>query len=158
MTVESPTIIFALYYSGCIIISGVHQGVIQQYKGRFRCTGPPRYTVCVSPDGSLCASGGKDATAMLWDVTDGKHLYSLDAGATINMMSFSPKNYWLVAVTDQAIKVWDLENKAVLEEITPVEKVKGGLPWCVSLCWSAYGNTLFCGSTDGQIFVYEVVA
>merc|ERR1712050_828380 len=51
------------------------------------------YNVCVSPDGSLCASGGKDSTAMLWDVNDGKHLYSLDAGNTINALTFSPKNY-----------------------------------------------------------------
>ncbi len=29
-------------------------------------------TVTVSPDGSLCASGGKDGTAMLWDLTEGK--------------------------------------------------------------------------------------
>ena len=32
----------------------------------------------MSPDGSLCASGGKDAKAMLWDLNDGKHLYTLD--------------------------------------------------------------------------------
>jgi WD40 repeat protein len=29
-------------------------------------------TVTVSPDGSLCASGGKDGTAMLWDLTEGR--------------------------------------------------------------------------------------
>ena len=57
-------------------------------------------------DGSLCASGGKDGTAMLWDVNDGKHLYSLDAGGTINALTFSPKNYWLVAATDTSIKVF----------------------------------------------------
>ena len=28
-------------------------------------------TVTVSPDGSLCASGGKDGTAMLWDLNEG---------------------------------------------------------------------------------------
>merc|ERR1712203_1148207 len=28
-------------------------------------------TVTMSPDGSLCASGGKDAKAMLWDLNDG---------------------------------------------------------------------------------------
>merc|ERR1711890_217754 len=32
--------------------------------------------VTMSPDGSLCASGGKDAKALLWDLNDGKHLYT----------------------------------------------------------------------------------
>ncbi len=27
-------------------------------------------TVTISPDGSLCASGGRDGTAMLWDLTE----------------------------------------------------------------------------------------
>merc|ERR1712100_1001123 len=114
------------------------------------------YTTTVSPDGSLCASGGKDGTAMLWDVTDGKHLYSLDAGSTINCLSFSPKNYWLVAATDTSIKVWDLENKNVLDELTSTAPPKNGIPWCVSLTWSSDGNTLFAGSTDGNIYVYEI--
>jgi len=114
------------------------------------------YTCTVSPDGSLCASGGKDGTAMLWDVNDGKHLYSLDAGGTINALTFSPKNYWLVAATDTSIKVWDLENKNVLDELSSTSPPKNGIPWCVSLTWSADGNTLFAGSTDGSIYVYEI--
>ena len=40
-------------------------------------------TVTVSPDGSLCASGGKDGVAMLWDLAEGKRLYSLDAGRAV---------------------------------------------------------------------------
>jgi len=114
------------------------------------------YSVTISPDGSLCASGGKDGTAMLWDVNEGKHLYSLDANSTINALTFSPKNYWLCAATDTCIKIWDLENKNVLEEIAPKELPKSGIPWCVSLSWSADGNTLFAGSTDGKIYVYDV--
>merc|ERR1712006_68875 len=97
------------------------------------------YSTSISPDGSLCASGGKDGTAMLWDVNDGKHLYSLDAGGTINALTFSPKNYWLVAATDTSIKVWDLENKNVLDELQAKEQPKSGIPWCVSLQWSADG-------------------
>ena len=114
------------------------------------------YTCSVSPDGSLCPSGGKDSTAMLWDVNDGKHLYSLDAGGTINALTFSPKNYWLAAATDTSIKVWDLENMNVLDELISTNPPKSGIPWCVSLTWSADGNTLFAGSTDGNIYVYEV--
>jgi len=114
------------------------------------------YTCAVSPDGSLCASGGKDGVAMLWDVTDGKHLYSLDASGTINALTFSPKNYWLCAATDTSIKVWDLENKNVLDELSSTSPPKSMIPWCVSLTWSADGNTLFAGSTDGNVYVYEV--
>jgi guanine nucleotide-binding protein subunit beta-2-like 1 protein len=47
------------------------------------------YSTSISPDGSLCSSGGKDGCVMLWDVNDGKHLYSLDAGGTINALTFS---------------------------------------------------------------------
>lgn len=114
------------------------------------------YTVAVSPDGSLCASGGKDGSAMLWDVNDGKHLYTLDAGGTINALTFSPKNYWLVAATDTSIKIWDLENKNILDELSAISPPKNGLPWCVSITWSADGNILFAGATDGNIYVYEI--
>jgi len=68
-------------------------------------------TVTVSPDGSLCASGGKDGITMLWDLNEGKHLYSLEAGDTINALVFSPNRYWLCAATDSAVKIFDLESK-----------------------------------------------
>merc|ERR1711935_141191 len=76
-------------------------------------------TVCVSPDGSLCASGGKDGTAMLWDLNEGKHLYSLEANDVIHSMVFSPNRYWLCAATDTCIKIWDLESKVCVDELKP---------------------------------------
>merc|ERR1712014_290993 len=76
-------------------------------------------TVTMSPDGSLCASGGKDAKAMLWDLNDGKHLYTLDHADTINALCFSPNRYWLCAATGPSIKIWDLESKNMVEELKP---------------------------------------
>jgi len=48
---------------------------------------------------------------MLWDLNDGKHLYSLEAGDVVNSLVFSPNRYWLCAATSSSIKIFDLESK-----------------------------------------------
>merc|ERR1711996_233361 len=116
-------------------------------------------TVTMSPDGSLCASGGKDAKAMLWDLNDGKHLYTLDHADTINALCFSPNRYWLCAATGPSIKIWDLESKNMVEELKPEvpgNSSKAGPPQCLSMAWSADGQTLFAGYSDNQIRVWQV--
>ena len=47
----------------------------------------------------------QDGTAMLWDLAEGKKLYSLEANETIHALCFSPNRYWLCAATESAIKV-----------------------------------------------------
>lgn len=42
---------------------------------------------------------------MLWDVSEGKKLYNLEANETIHALCFSPNRYWLCAATDSNIKV-----------------------------------------------------
>ncbi|XP_071105836.1 small ribosomal subunit protein RACK1-like [Haliotis cracherodii] len=116
-------------------------------------------TVTVSPDGSLCASGGKDGQAMLWDLNEGKHLYTLDGGDVINAMCFSPNRYWLCAATGPSIKIWDLEGKVIVDELKPevlAQKAGREPPNCLSLAWSADGQTLFAGYSDNVIRVWQV--
>lgn len=43
---------------------------------------------------------------MLWDLNEGKHLYTLGGGEVINALVFSPNRYWLCAATGQAVKIW----------------------------------------------------
>jgi guanine nucleotide-binding protein subunit beta-2-like 1 protein len=133
---------------------------LNQCKLRTNLIGHTGYvnTVTVSPDGSLCASGGKDGTAMLWDLNEGRHLSSLDAGDIIHALVFSPIRYWLCAATASSIKIWDLESKVVVDELKPdITQSKKAVPiQCISLAWSHDGSTLFAGYTDNTVRVWAV--
>lgn len=118
-------------------------------------------TVTISPDGSLCASGGKDGTTMLWDLNESKHLYSLNAGDEIHALTFSPNRYWLCAATASSIIIFDLEKKSKVDELKPEFTAVGKKsrePECVSLAWSADGQTLFAGYTDNIIRAWGVMS
>jgi len=125
-------------------------------------------TVTVSPDGSLCASGGKDGTAMLWDLNEGRHLSSLEAHGVINALVFSPIRYWLCAATGNGVKIFDLETKHIVhtlkhDEPPPPFKKYGRINkfvpiQCISLAWSADGTTLFAGYTDNIVRVWQVIS
>ncbi|XP_041982182.1 guanine nucleotide-binding protein subunit beta-like protein [Aricia agestis] len=119
-------------------------------------------TVTVSPDGSLCASGGKDMKAMLWDLNDGKHLHTLDHNDIITALCFSPNRYWLCAAFGPNIRIWDLESKEMVEELKAevIDKHSANAnpepPNCLSLAWSTDGQTLFAGYSDNIIRVWQV--
>mmetsp|Transcript_12648 Transcript_12648/g.14242 ORF Transcript_12648/g.14242 Transcript_12648/m.14242 type:complete len:328 (+) Transcript_12648:27-1010(+) len=142
---------------------------LNQCKLRTNLIGHTGYvnTVTVSPDGSLCASGGKEGTAMLWDLNEGRHLSSLEAGDIIHALVFSPIRYWLCAATASTIKIWDLESKVCVDELRPDfrdellrendKPSRRAVPiQCISLAWSADGSTLFAGYTDNIIRVWAV--
>jgi guanine nucleotide-binding protein subunit beta-2-like 1 protein len=117
--------------------------------------------VSVSPDGSLAASGGKDGITMLWDLNEGKHLYSLEAGDIVNALVFSPNRYWLCAATASCVKIFDLESKSIVDELKPAYtevREDARQPECVSIAWSADGQTLFAGFTDNVIRVWTVTS
>ena len=96
---------------------------------------------------------------MLWDLSEGKRLYTLEAGDIIHALCFSPNRYWLVAATSTSIKIWDLESKNMVDEIRlPSDSVgkHSQIPHAISLAWSADGSDLYAGYTDNVLRVYTV--
>jgi guanine nucleotide-binding protein subunit beta-2-like 1 protein len=112
-------------------------------------------TVTVSPDGSLCASGGRDGMGMLWDLNECRHLFTFSNNQPINALVFSPNRYWLCAACGPSIKIWDLESKSQMEDLKQ-ESTTGKAPDVTALAWSADGQTLFAGYTDNSIKVYQI--
>ncbi|NXW39488.1 RACK1 kinase, partial [Phaetusa simplex] len=137
-----------------------------QLAGGWGGRGPP-------PGGTRASAGGdergvlrrlrspapQDGQAMLWDLNEGKHLYTLDGGDIINALCFSPNRYWLCAATGPSIKIWDLEGKIIVDELKQEvisTSSKAEPPQCTSLAWSADGQTLFAGYTDNLVRVWQV--
>jgi guanine nucleotide-binding protein subunit beta-2-like 1 protein len=131
-------------------------------KLKFNLSGHSGYlnTVVISPDASLCASGGKDGFLMLWDLREGKKLYQLNAGDIINSLCFSPNRYWLCAGTHTSILIWDLESKNIINDIRITDydncSRKAIRHFCTCLHWSSDGSVLYAGFTDGKIRVYSL--
>lgn len=164
-TEQVPCVRFSPNIQNPVIVSAGQDKIVKVWnltncKLRMNLVGHTGYinTATVSPDGSLCASGGKDGIAMLWDLNEGRHLSSLQAGDIIHALCFSPNRYWLCAATASQIKIWDLESKAIVSQLEPEEfKEEHGKKFqpiqCISLAWSPDGNTLFAGYTDSVIRV-----
>ncbi|GAU21645.1 hypothetical protein TSUD_251280 [Trifolium subterraneum] len=129
-------------------------------------------TIAISPDGTLCVSGGKDGVILLWNSEEGNKLsHSYDVGCIIHALCFRPNRYWLCAATEHNIKIWDLEDKGIVQVLKVDLKtedesatISGGATTttkkkaihCTSLNWSADGTTLFGGYTDGVVRVWSI--
>ncbi|XP_061365018.1 small ribosomal subunit protein RACK1-like [Gastrolobium bilobum] len=117
--------------------------------------------IAVSPDGSVCASGGDDGVIPIWDLAKGKRLFSFYVESNVHALCFCPSRYWLCAATDHSIRIWDLKNKDVRQDLkVPIdineEENDDESIHCTSLSWSADGNTLFGGYSDGVVRVWAI--
>ena len=115
--------------------------------------------VVVSPDGSLCASAGKDGFVMIWDLATGMEQFRENFEEEVTDVAFSPANYWIAVATTKEIVIYDLEKKEKVASVAPeFPKMgkKGTMPSCTCLCWSMDGASLFTGYTDNVIRVWEV--
>ena len=114
-------------------------------------------TVAICPDGTICATAGKDGLIHIWDLAEDKHITTFETGASVNALAFSPAKIWLAAAVGDSVKIYDLSEKKLIAEfnkdqiVTPLKELSA-----LSLAFSQDGNTLFVGYNDKVIRVLEI--
>jgi serine/threonine protein kinase len=122
-----------------------------------RLTGPlssQARAVLFSPDGGTLASGWKDGTIQLWDITPEMATPQItynQAKSEILSLAFSPDGKWLAAgAKNGSVFVWDLNTDTLLVTL----REQSASIWAVA--FAPDGKTLLAGSEDGKVQVWEI--
>jgi WD40 repeat protein len=81
------------------------------------------YSIVISPDQKYIATASKDGSIVLWDSTYGDTIYTLlEPESTYNpidpdYITFSPDGNRLLALHDDKIKIWDINDGTIVTEL-----------------------------------------
>jgi len=110
------------------------------------------YSMAISPDDKILATGSYDQKIKLWDVGTGKELKTLSGhNGCIFGLAFRPDGKILASASaDRTVKLWDVasgERRDTLSQ--PLKEV-------YAVVFSPDGKRLAAGGTDNRIRVWEI--
>ncbi|MBC6473611.1 MAG: hypothetical protein GDA48_12975 [Hormoscilla sp. GM102CHS1] len=107
------------------------------FKGHFNTV----YSVAISPDGQLLASGSYDKTIKIWNLGSGRLLRTLTGHSDwVKSVAISPDGQLLASGSwDDTIKIWNLGSGRLLRTLT------GHSDWVRSVAFSPDGQTIVSG-------------
>jgi len=142
---KKPESIICAYEDGAMIIWNTETEQVENVmKGHSTIIN----AIKASPDGSLCATAGRDRKILLWDLKGQNNSYcQIAIDETVHCLDFAMSAYWLALGGDNSIIIWDIIGKDILVELPHPEGVRGP---CTSLFW-VNQTTLAAGYADGSV-------
>jgi glucose repression regulatory protein TUP1 len=105
-------------------------------------------------NGRFIASGSGDKTVRLWDILDGKLVYTLSIEDGVTTVAMSPDGRYVAAGSlDKSVRVWDTTTGYLVERL---ENPDGHKDSVYSVAFAPNGRDLVSGSLDKTIKLWEL--
>jgi WD40 repeat protein len=108
------------------------------------------YTLAVSPDDRLLATGGADKTARLWDVEKGVEGHILNLRSRVREVGFAPDGRTLAVASARVISLWETDTGK------RIRRLRGHGETVHSIAFHPTGRWLASASEDGTARFWEV--